>query len=98
MPHRFLGSLSKFESNFENFKIGFGNSSITQNKKVGDREFPDGLVVKNLASSLCGSGHCCGVGSIPSPETSACCRHGQKRRGGYIWSQPKDIEFLMGTI
>ena len=36
--------------------------------------------VKDLALSLCGSGHCYGSGLIPGMGTSTCCRHGQKKK------------------
>lgn len=34
---------------------------------------PSGLRVQNCC--CCGSGYCCGTGSIPGPGICVCCRH-----------------------
>ena len=35
--------------------------------------------VKDLGCHCSGMGHYCGTGLIPGPETSTCCRQGQKK-------------------
>lgn len=47
-------------------------------KQLTFREFPGSPVIKALALSVLGPGHCCGLGSNPDLRTSTCCGCGQK--------------------
>ena len=42
-------------------------------------DFPGGLELRTHLCHLCGLGYCCGLGLVPSQETSACHGHNQKK-------------------
>ena len=59
----------------------------------GVLQWPNGLRIQHCHCSS--SGHCCGVGLIPGPGASACCRHGpppapqkkQKTKNHVAWDR-----------
>ena len=64
--------MAKLDS-FQIHKDGITYAKINGIQHINKRlEFPGGLAVKY---PLC---HCCGIGSIPGPGTSACYGCGQK--------------------
>ena len=53
------------------------------------------LVAQQLRIWCC---HCCGMGSIPGPGTSACCRHGQKNGGVESLQKSRGVAALSGRV
>ena len=51
-----------------------GKQNTAKQQKNKTQEFPGGMAVRDLHC------HCCGMGSIPGPGTSACCGHSQKKK------------------